>query len=134
MRFAVTFVISKGETNQLWSYDPLKPTDYEVRSLLQFSLEFPLKISSCVRKIYRSVSKTAFRGNESFTSSMEILQAELSQNQVFSQQEIEQLSCRYGCCRKMQSWTDFVVWMKKEKVGDKEDRLNRQLDAAQKKL
>ena len=38
--------------------------------------------------------------NESSASRMELLQAELSQNQVFSQQEIEQLSRRLDMLQK----------------------------------
>ena len=60
--------------------------------------------------------------NESLTSRMEILQDELSQNQVFSQQEIEQLSHRLEMVQKnaelrtvdeeRRKWeTDLTGWM-----------------------
>ena len=72
---------------------------------------------------------------ESLTSRMEILQAELSQNQVFSQQEIEQLSHRLEMLQKDAELERLrTVDEERRKWETKEDRLNRQLDAALKKL
>ena len=73
--------------------------------------------------------------NESSASRMELLQAELSQNQVFSQQEIEQLSRRLDMLQKDAELERLrTVDEERRKWETKEDRLNRQLDAALKKL
>ena len=69
--------------------------------------------------------------NESSVSRMELLQAELSQNQVFSQQEIEQLSRQLDMLQKDAELERLcTVDEERRKWETKEDRLNRQLDAA----
>ena len=73
--------------------------------------------------------------SESFASRMEFLQAELSQNQVFSQQEIEQLLRRLEMLQKDAELERLcTVDEERRKWETKEDRLSRQLDAALKKL
>ena len=73
--------------------------------------------------------------NESFTSRMELLQTELSQNQVFSQQEIKQLSHRLEMLQKDAELKRLpTVDEERRKWETKEDRLSKQLDAALKKL
>ena len=67
--------------------------------------------------------------NESSASRMELLQAELSQNQVFSQQEIEHMLQKDAELERLRT-----VDEERRKWETKEDRLNRQLDAALKKL
>ena len=73
--------------------------------------------------------------SESFASRMEFLQTELLQNQVFSQQEIEQLSRRLELLQKDAELERLhTVVEERRKWETKEDRLSRQLDVALKKL
>ena len=73
--------------------------------------------------------------NESFTSRMELLQAELSQNQAFSQQEVEQLSLQLEMLQKHAELERLcTVDEERRKWEIKGDQLSKQLDAALKKL
>ena len=72
---------------------------------------------------------------ESFASQVEYLQAELIQNQMSSQREIEQLSQQLVMLKKDAKLEQrLAVDVERRKWEVKEERLSRQLDVAQRKL